>query len=83
VASNTSLAGFSHTFLLPKPALLHVCAQTLLFQGHKERRTTFGSWMKLWPDRVFGGSSPVVTCFRHSMIVCSGMTSPSVTVGNP
>ena len=27
--------------------------------------------MKLCPDRVFGGSSPVVTCLRHSMIVCN------------
>ena len=26
--------------------------------------------MKLWPDRVFGGSSPVVACFKHSMMVC-------------
>jgi hypothetical protein len=31
---------------------------------------TFGSWMKLCPDLVFGGSSPVVACLRHSMIVC-------------
>ena len=32
--------------------------------------STFGSWMKLWPDRVLGGNSPVQACFRHSMIVC-------------
>lgn len=25
--------------------------------------------MKLCPDLVFGGSSPVVACLRHSMIV--------------
>lgn len=31
---------------------------------------TLGSWMKLWPLRVFGGRSPVQACFRHSMIVC-------------
>ena len=34
--------------------------------------STFGSWMKLWPDRVLGGNSPVQACFRHSMIVCEG-----------
>ena len=27
--------------------------------------------MKLCPERVLGGSSPVVACFRHSMIVCT------------
>ena len=29
----------------------------------------FGSLMKAWPPRQFGGSSPVVTCLRHSMVV--------------
>ena len=27
--------------------------------------------MKLWPERVLGGSSPVHAIFRHSMTVCS------------
>ena len=27
--------------------------------------------MKLCPERVLGGSSPVVACFKHSMIVCT------------
>ena len=31
---------------------------------------TLGSWMNDWPERVLGGSSPVVACLRHSMIVC-------------
>ena len=30
---------------------------------------TFGSWMKLWPERVFGGNDPVHACFKHSMTV--------------
>lgn len=38
----------------------------------RETGLTLGSWMKLWPERVLGGSSPVVACFRHSIIVCGG-----------
>ena len=34
-------------------------------------RPTLGSWMKLCPLRQLGGSSPVQTCLRHSMIVCA------------
>ena len=33
---------------------------------------TLGSWMNPWPDRTFGGSSPVQACFKHSMTVCGG-----------
>ena len=32
---------------------------------------TFGSWMKLCPFLVLGGSSPVQACLRHSIMVCS------------
>lgn len=28
--------------------------------------------MKLWPDRAFGGSSPVQATLRHSIIVYIG-----------
>lgn len=33
-------------------------------------RLALGSWMKLWPERVLGGSSPVHAIFRHSITVC-------------
>jgi hypothetical protein len=34
---------------------------------------TLGSWMNDWPLLVLGGSSPVHTCLRHSMMVCKGV----------
>ena len=40
-------------------------------QGLNVPRPTLGSCTKLCPERVFGGSSPVQACLRHSMMVCS------------
>lgn len=36
------------------------------------RNSTLGSWTKLCPERVLGGSSPVQAILRHSMTVCRG-----------
>jgi hypothetical protein len=37
--------------------------------------------MKLWPDLVLGGSSPVVACLRHSMMVCASVAGAAIARG--
>lgn len=39
---------------------------------------TLGSWMKLWPERVFGGNEPAHAILKHSIIVCNKSTPQEI-----